>query len=100
MVHSCDKHPRLGFTSICCGCLVDYNNAVAELKKHRWIPVEERLPKKGIFPQWSEDVEVMRGKTFDIAYWDLKGEFWTFTSGEGHGQPVTHWRYVILSEGE
>ncbi len=33
MVHSCDKHPSLGFTTICCGCLTDYNKAAAEFER-------------------------------------------------------------------
>ncbi len=126
MVHSCDKHPRLGFTPICCGCLTDYNEAVtentymkrlindygnkdfdfevlglidrleAQLEKHRWIPVEEGLPE--------EDADCL---TFDSKFvgmgcyqknsdtlrmqWQVNGYV---------SKTVTHWRYVILPEGE
>ena len=96
MVHSCDKHPQCGFTSICCGCLVDYNNAVAKLKKHRWIPVEEGLPE--------EDADCL---TFDSKFvgmgcyeknsdtlrmqWQVNGYV---------SKTVTHWKPIILPEGE
>ena len=166
MVHSCDKHPSLGFTTICCGCLTDYNKAAAEfervksaydvryndlrraleknetllstidgyegaileplreqykdvceqsvelqgkladteadLLKHRWIPVEEGLPKNPTNDfrniEMLEGGHKLHGGYMESLYKDGTARFKTSYITAVHN--VTHWRYVILPEGE
>ncbi len=88
MVHSCSKHPQTGFTDICCGCLVDYNNDVAELTKHRWIPVEE--PPKDMIEVWVIGGGLIETGRYMYNKWQRIGH------GGGLLTNITHWKPIIL----
>ena len=63
----------------------------AELDKHRWIPVEERLPEK----QDMYDVSDGRRKWEHL--WIKTLKCWR-KDGSLHYESITHWRLRILPE--
>ena len=85
-----------GLCNLCAqGLVLDLQ---AELDKHRWIPVEERLPKRG---------EKVDGyvKKLKLRIANLKGDYvnhkQTITDSDGwQVENLTHWKPIILPEGE
>jgi len=68
----------------------------AELAKHRWIPVEEQFPeqtKDDLRPQ----VLVFDGESVTGALWRHYDYGWDFETDSGK---PTHWKPIILPEGE
>lgn len=65
----------------------------AELEAHRWIPVEERLPKDQSFvmvirKRYEDEPE----RSFYVA--DSRGG--VYQTGFCRGMPVTHWKPIVL----
>lgn len=84
----------------CSGC----EQLQAELDKHRWIPVEERLPPDRTrvltVRMKREPLELQRDPAMDpsVAY-TANGEWWTNGNMTGKYKP-THWKPIILPGGE
>ncbi len=79
----------------------------AKLAKHRWIPVEERLPKLVDGGCQSEWVDATNGiKKHEGYYYDYTGRQPMSGAATGKGWcchgigKVTHWKPIILPEGE
>ena len=65
----------------------------SQLDKHRWIPVTERLPKKG------DEVFVLGGKIGRTGCWN--GKSWIgFGITVRFKKAITHWKPIILPESE
>lgn len=67
----------------------------AELAKHHWIPVSERLPEKGESEQ-SEWVYITDGKECTKAYYNFRHKYW-YCFGMKK-DTITHWKPIILPE--
>ncbi len=65
----------------------------AELATHRWIPVEERLPEK------HDMYDVSDGRRKWEHLWIATYKCWR-EDGSLHYESVTHWKPIILPEGE
>lgn len=70
----------------------------AALDKHRWIPVEERLPEVDTYVLWAYE---SGGISWDDIPHDAD-DAWLgrFLSGYHNSGRITHWRPIILPEGE
>ncbi len=68
----------------------------AELDFHRWVPVAERLPEDG------RSILLYCNKLITTGYWD-DGQWQIYGSKsprEYYQKDITHWRLIILPEGE
>ena len=65
----------------------------AELDKHRWIPVAERLPEK------HDMYDVSDGRRKWEHLWIKMFKGWR-KDGMLHYESITHWKPIILPEGE
>ncbi len=87
---------------LCNGCIGEkLEQLQAELDKHRWIPVSERLPKKSKtgHPQQTEYVYLYTGKKSMIeAFYDYYYKEWY--NSDGTSVQGTHWKPIILPKGE
>ena len=63
----------------------------------RWIPVGERLPESGQYKGLSERVHCLNlhTETFMVDRWDIDKQRWA-SGNTSH----THWRPIILPEGD
>ena len=84
---------------LCNSCIAErLEQLEADLDKHRWIPVEERLPERG---------EKVDGyvKKLKLRIANLKGDYvnhkQTITDSDGwQVENLTHWKPIILPKGE
>ena len=64
-----------------------------KLDKHRWIPVEERLPDK------HDIYDVSDGRRKWEHLWIQMSKCWR-KDGTLHYESITHWKPIILPEGD
>lgn len=69
---------------------VQYEKLQAELEKHRWIPVSERLP-----DQDTQVIVATKNEPFVGVYCSLRKEFVGNLGGVVYNN-VTHWKPIIL----
>ncbi len=75
--------------------LHDREQLQAKLDAHRWIPVEERLPEAG------KDVMVVNNNAYRRDVWVTRwANVWMDTVFKPHPSHITHWKPIILPEGE
>ncbi len=75
---------------------------LAEYNKHRWIPVSERLPwEKGRYFICEKDLHELRCRElwFQDGKW-FHGNKTSLYSSFGTKERITHWKPIILPEGE
>ena len=86
-----------------------YRKRIAELQakldKHRWIPVEERLPNKDGFYLVFPSIENCPALYYqgDWHWYDHTDDAICETIGHNMDEPIpiiTHWKPIILPEGE
>ncbi len=80
----CQKHIKGGE---CLGCRV--SNLQAELEKHRWIPVTERLPEN------VDDIELMYPDGLIIKGYYSRSSFYPNYDIDIEHDSVTHWKPII-----
>lgn len=76
----------------------------AELEKHRWIPISERLPERLPKKGYSQNVWVSDGKRVTEAWYVYEScfEHHNYWASDYHKRPlwlekdVTHWKPIIL----
>jgi len=72
----------------------------AELDKHRWIPVEERLPKRHKVKEYRSNMVLVCGDNEAWrACWRYDYNQWMNADFYGLQKP-THWKPIILPKGE